>query len=57
MAQVASDKPFSHPSVEESEGCHPHAAVGLCNMRLEYPSEDIQVLGLAFKALYHNCSA
>ena len=56
MAQVASDGPFPHPSVQGVPGHAVHATVDLCNVRLGHPSDDIQILALAFEALYPNCA-
>lgn len=56
MAQVASDRPFPHPSVQGVPGPAIHTTVGLCDMRLACPSDDIRIPGLPFEALYPNSS-
>lgn len=56
MAQVASDRPFPHPSVQGVPGPAIHTTVGLCDMRLACPSDDIRIADLPFEALYPNSS-
>lgn len=47
---------LAHPSVQGVPGPAIHTTVGLCDMRLACPSDDIRIPGLPFEALYPNSS-